>query len=62
MNIRTINTIAIAVMTAFLMTACGGSGSSDKKKSGDFPLEVEKTVSGAFSESFEVTNAVLKIS
>jgi hypothetical protein len=68
MNIRTINTIAIAVMTAFLMTACGGSDSSDnsdssdKKKSGDFPLEVEKTVSGAFSESFEVTNAVLKIS
>jgi hypothetical protein len=62
MNIKTINTIVIAVMTAFLMIACGGSGNSDKKKSGDFPLEVDKTIGGAFSESFEVTNAVLKIS
>lgn len=51
MNIRTINTIAIAVMTAFLMTACGGSGSSDKKKSGEFPIEVEKTESGDSSSS-----------
>lgn len=62
MDIRTLHTFAIAGLTAFLMTACGGSGNSDKKKYGDFPLEVDKKISGAFSESYEVTNAVLKIS
>jgi hypothetical protein len=54
--------IYFAIVIAILFASCGGSGSSDKKKSGDFNLAVEKTLSGPFSESYEVTNAVLKIS
>jgi hypothetical protein len=61
MNIRSINTIFLIAL-AILINSCGGSSSTDKKKSGDYNLEVEKTLSGPFSESFEVTKAVLKIS
>ena len=63
----TIKNCFIALIAICVMSACGGSGNSNKKGSsektaGDFPLEVEKTVTGPFSESIEVTNAVLKIS
>lgn len=62
MNIKNIILPVIAV-TAILLNSCGGN--SEKKnetKAGDYNLEVEKSISGPFSESFEVTNAVLKIS
>jgi len=55
--------LSFFLLAICILIACGGGKkATPEKKSGDFPLEVEKTVSGPFSESLEVTNAVLKIS
>ena len=55
--------LSIVLLTICLLTACGGGNKkASSAKTGDFPLEIEKIVSGPFSESLEVTNAVLKIS
>ncbi|QQR87018.1 MAG: hypothetical protein IPJ76_01975 [Flavobacteriales bacterium] len=51
-----------ALLVSALAVSCGGSSDPDKKQAGDFPLEVEQTMSGTLSESYIVTKAVLKVS
>lgn len=58
MNIKQINTIAIAVVTAIFMTACGGSSS----KSGDTTVTPKSTtLKGDLKDYFEVVDKEYKI-
>jgi len=62
MNFKNIS-VAIAIGTTILLSACGGGGSkSDEKSSGDYNLTVNENLSGALSESYKVNKSVLKIS
>ena len=54
---------AMLFVSATILTSCGG-GSNEKepeKKIGDFPLTVDKGMTGDFSKYYEVTKAVLKL-
>ena len=57
--------IMALVTMSFLTTSCGGKSDApigpDKPKKGDYPLTVDKAMSGDFSQYYEVTKAVLKI-
>ena len=57
---------AMLFVSAAFLSSCGGGAKEDgakkpEKKIGDFPLTVEKSMTGDFSKYYEVTNAVLKI-
>lgn len=51
--------LTLTAFVGLLLTSCG---EKSEIKVGDYPLEIEGSINGPFSESFEVTNAVLKIS
>lgn len=60
-NLKKITKLFFATLsTTILITSCGGD-SENSNANGDYTLEVEKILNGPFSESFEVTKAVLKI-
>lgn len=55
-------TLILSILLTVVLTSCGNSSKNDKKQSGDFKLDVDPKISGSFSESYKVNNAVLKIS
>jgi|GEM_PF-2971949 len=64
MNYKNLYSIVAVTVTLFIHS-CSGNASAEAEpelKTGDFNLTVENSVNGAFSESFEATKAVLKLS
>lgn len=55
-NFKCIAFIAILI-SSFFLSSCGET----KQNSGDFPLKVETTINSALSESYEITNSILRI-